>query len=446
MAQQKKKTVNNKEHLPTRPAHQTEVGSENEHALGSVIFDRFEVFGVRRGGQGTVYLVEEIHSHEKYAVKTFPTFLQNKSSENLQKIPDELDALTKIPFHNNIVSPLSVEYINEYPYIFMEYIPTSLRERIGKLSFEEGVDLAYQICCAMDFINNMRTTISVVDQPERLKRVQKGYNFPKEWRDESREILISEEGLIGTPGRTHMIHGDLKPENVLISEDGVGKVSDFGMAHLFDFASGSFVQQTHGTVPYMSPEQLRGEALDERSDVFSFGVMFYEMLRGSLPYPFDLLKLNSSKWRTRLNNFYNEVNTFGDLTPPWEGIQNPSESYDINELVFCCLFTVAGYRFPNFRAVRRRFESLGIHPQKVAQEDSKLKAADKFRRALLLHKMGKAKDALDMFNNALILDPNNPRFWTEAAFALNDLGEKTLAENILSQAKEMGFQNVSDKK
>lgn len=336
MSQQKRK--NNNEYLPTEPISQAKAGGKDKYALGSVLFDRFEVFGIRHGGQGTVYLVEEIHSHEKYAVKTFLIPPQNDSSENSQKIPDELDALTKIPFHNNIVAPLSVEYLDEAPYIIMEYIPTNLRERVGKLSFDEAVGLAYQICCAMDFIHNIRTTISIIDQPERLKRVPKGYNFPPEWRDESREIIISEEGYVGTPGRKHIIHGDLKPENVLITEDGIGKVSDFGMAHLFNFASGTFIQQTHGTVPYMSPEQLRGESLDERSDVFSFGVMFYEMLQKSLPYPFDLLELNSSKWRTRLNSFYNEIDTSSDLTPPWDGIQNPSESYDINELVFCCLF------------------------------------------------------------------------------------------------------------
>ena len=444
MSQQKKKTKNSNEYQPTEATHHADVESKDKHALGSVLFDRFEVFGIRHGGQGTVYLVEEINSHKKYAVKTFPIPPQNDSSENLRKIPDELEALIKIPFHNNIVVPLSVEYLDEVPYIVMEYIPTNLRERIGKLSFEESLLLAYQICLAMDFIHNIRIKISVLDQPERFAHVQKGFIFPDEWRNDSRSLLISEEGYVGTPGRVHIIHGDLKPENVLIDEDGVAKVSDFGMAHLFNFASGSFIQQSSGTVPYMAPEQLRGEPLDERTDVFSFGVMFYEMLQGTFPYPFDLLSLDKSKWRDRLGSFYNEIHFYNDLTPPWDGIQNPSKYPYINDLVFSCLFPAADNRSPNFHIIRRKFEYLGLETKMIFSSESNDKLMDQYKRALLLYRMGKVKESLDLFNTALVNDPNNNRIWEDAATALRSIGEINLAERFLSRANDISAKNLSD--
>jgi eukaryotic-like serine/threonine-protein kinase len=87
-----------------------------------------------------------------------------------------------------------------------------------------------------------------------------------------------------------IFHRDLKPENILLPEGGTGpKVVDFGVAKLTKTAAGdggtmSVVGTIVGTPAYMSPEQLRGEAVDARADVFSLGVMAYEMLTARLPY------------------------------------------------------------------------------------------------------------------------------------------------------------------
>ena len=96
--------------------------------------------------------------------------------------------------------------------------------------------------------------------------------------------------------RQNIIHRDLKPSNIMITPEGHVKVLDFGLAKRLRPVEGGDSQEetltvdltqtgdTLGTVPYMSPEQLRGEAVDARSDIFSFGVTLYEMLTGIDPF------------------------------------------------------------------------------------------------------------------------------------------------------------------
>lgn len=89
----------------------------------------------------------------------------------------------------------------------------------------------------------------------------------------------------------HIIHRDLKPSNVLLTRRGTVKLIDFGLAHLTQASTASTpLLPVAGTPPYMAPEQWRGEALDERTDIWGAGVMLYEMLTGELPFPDVSLK------------------------------------------------------------------------------------------------------------------------------------------------------------
>ena len=106
--------------------------------------------------------------------------------------------------------------------------------------------------------------------------------------DSAAAVTLQVLNAVAHAHANQVIHRDLKPDNVFILKDGAVKVTDFGIAHIGDpSASLTRAGTILGTVGYMSPEQLRGEPIDERSDIFAIGVMLYEMLGGLNPFGTD---------------------------------------------------------------------------------------------------------------------------------------------------------------
>lgn len=110
------------------------------------------------------------------------------------------------------------------------------------------------------------------------------------WR-QCLELLIGVADGLAAAHSANILHRDIKPANILISKSGYAKLADFGLATLTGDALAASSAQTRtatgtliGTIAYMSPEQAAGRSLDERSDVFSFGVVLYEMLTGRRPF------------------------------------------------------------------------------------------------------------------------------------------------------------------
>jgi len=195
------------------------------------------------GGFGTVYLAEDTWIGKKVALK-----VPHRQSVNFGELLREPRLLASLN-HPNIVTVLTAEKQDNVFFIVMEYVAGETLENIiardGALDLARALDFTCQICNAVDHAHN--------------------------------------QGVI---------HRDLRPGNVLVAENGLVKVADFGTSRFLELAA-------HGTTvigspPYMAPEQFQGRAVFA-SDIYSLGVTMYQMMTGTLPYqtpaPADLEKL-----------------------------------------------------------------------------------------------------------------------------------------------------------
>src|SRR5215204_2984897 len=195
------------------------------------------------GGFGTVYLANDTWIDKRVAIKV--PHRQNLDFGELLREPRLLASLS----HPNIVTVLTAEKQDDVFFIVMEYVPgdtlEAVIERDGTLDLGKALDFTCQICNAMDHAHK--------------------------------------QGII---------HRDLRPGNVLVTDQGMVKVADFGTSRFLEIAA-------HGTTvigspPYMAPEQFQGKAVFA-SDIYSLGVTMFQMLVGDLPYdtpgPADLERL-----------------------------------------------------------------------------------------------------------------------------------------------------------
>ncbi len=207
---------------------------------GSVISEKYQIIDVLgRGGMGVVYVAQDTRLKRTVALKFLPPEL-TQVSEARERFTQEARAASALD-HNNICTVYEIgETDKGRVYISMAYYGgASLKDRISKgpLDVDESVNIALQLA-------------------EGLQRAH-------------------EKGII---------HRDIKPANILFTQEGVPKLLDFGLAKLGGEVRLTKVGTTMGTVAYMSPEQARGEEADQRSDIYSFGVVLYEMLGGQLPF------------------------------------------------------------------------------------------------------------------------------------------------------------------
>ena len=202
-----------------------------------------------RGGMGEVYLAEDLRLSRKVAIKFLPADVATDERARQRLLREAKTAATLD--HPNICAIYEVGEDNSHSFIVLQYI--------------EGETLA-----------------------ARLKRQ----------RPELREALAIAAQVAEALSEAHargIIHRDIKPENIMLTSRGQVKVLDFGLAKMLrdpgilesDAQTGSMLSMpgvVMGTVPYMSPEQVRGEELDGRSDIFSFGTVLYEVFSGRRPF------------------------------------------------------------------------------------------------------------------------------------------------------------------
>lgn len=206
------------------------------------IAGRFRVESlIQRGGMGDVYRGTDLETEQSIAIKTLNREMILEDPLLLERFRREADVLRRLN-HPNIVHILATVDEDTAHHIVMEYMPGGslgdLIDQEGKLSLKRSVQIA----------------LDLADALTRAHRLQ-------------------------------VIHRDVKPANVLLAADGTPRLTDFGVAQMADHQTrltqhGALL----GTVAYLSPELCTGEAYSEKSDIWAFGIVIYEMLAGRRPF------------------------------------------------------------------------------------------------------------------------------------------------------------------
>lgn len=208
--------------------------------LGTMLSGRYEVFKrVGSGGMADVYMAKDHKLNRNVAVKVLKSeYVEDEKF--LKKFETEAQAVARLS-HPNIVNIYDVGIEDGINYIVME--------------LAEGITLK-------EYIR------------------KKGYLSPKETVEISTQIASA----ISHAHKNHIIHRDIKPQNILVSDTGIIKVTDFGIAKVTSSNTVTSTATAMGSVHYISPEQAKGRFCDEKSDIYSLGITMYEMVTGHVPF------------------------------------------------------------------------------------------------------------------------------------------------------------------
>jgi len=241
-----------------------------------------------RGGMGVVYLAKDLNLQRQVALKVLPPEM-NRSPDAVKNFIREAQNIAQL---NNpyIVTLYDAGEYNQAYYLTMEYVEgENLRDlvvRYKKVPLSLGIEIFKQLALALDYAHSKR-----------------------------------------------VIHRDIKPSNIMLTETQTIKVMDFGLAALFDEVR-TAQTQVSGTPLYMSPEQMQGRPLDHRTDIYSMGIMMYELFTGSPPFPEQGVS-------------YHQVHT--PPRPPKE--LNPEIPDSLSRIIFKALAKDPSQRYQNARSV-----------------------------------------------------------------------------------------------
>lgn len=267
------------------------------------------------GGMGEVYLAEDTKLDRKVALKILPPDVAANEGR-MRRFVLEAKAAAALS-HPNIAHIYEIGETNDIPFIAMEYV--------------EGETLREKIRCGK---SELRVLL--------------------------KDLLQTAEGL-AKAHEAGIVHRDLKPENIMVTRDGYAKILDFGLAKLLEpkqenppdmtEAATAVMPVPHstpgvvmGTVSYMSPEQAQGRSVDQRSDIFSFGCILYEVASGRRPFDAD------SVIDTLHKIIYEPTPSISDL--------NPSAPSDLQRIVRRSLAKEPGKRYQTIRDVANDLEEM----------------------------------------------------------------------------------------
>jgi serine/threonine-protein kinase len=211
--------------------------------IGTVLSERYRLEAkLGSGGMSTVYLARDETLDRPVAVKVMHREM-SEQADQLQRFRQEARAVAKLS-HPNVVGVIDAGEDGGYPYIVLEYVEgETLKQRISRLG-------------ALDVQESLAYAIEIA------------------------------RGLTVAHAR-QMVHRDIKPQNVLIDADGRAKLTDFGISRTLEGDGLTATGRVLGTTDYVAPEQAMGQGVDPRSDIYSLGVVLYEMLTGDVPFHAD---------------------------------------------------------------------------------------------------------------------------------------------------------------
>jgi serine/threonine protein kinase/tetratricopeptide (TPR) repeat protein len=214
-----------------------------ELTTGSTFAGKYQIIEeIGKGGMGRVYKAQDTEIREKVALKLIkPEIVADEKT--VERFRNELKFTRKIR-HKNVCQMYDLNKEEETYYITMEYVSgddlKSLIRKMGHLSTGQAITIANQICDGLEEAHNVG-----------------------------------------------VVHRDLKPSNIMIDRDGNARIMDFGIARSLKEKGITGAGVMIGTPEYMSPEQVEGKDVDQRSDIYSLGVILYEMVAGRVPFEGD---------------------------------------------------------------------------------------------------------------------------------------------------------------
>jgi serine/threonine protein kinase len=267
---------------------------------------------IGQGGMGTVYRARDKKLGKTVAVKVL-SHKEPAESDSRKRLRNEARAAA-ILNHPSIVTVLDYDEEDDVPFVVYEFVEGKTLDQVIKeepMPFERVVDIASQLASALEYAH-----------------------------------------------RRGILHRDIKPQNIIITAEGRAKILDFGLAKktkvelvredgatfetsTVDTAAGTIV----GTVEYMSPEQIAGETLDGRTDLFSLGIVLYEMATGANPF--------------RGQNFASIVGKIMSQDAPDFPARSFKFSTELRDIILRCLQKKREERYQGARALLQDLEQLG---------------------------------------------------------------------------------------
>ena len=279
--------------IPVSPTKTIETPTE-ELTTGSTFAGRYQIIEeLGKGGMGKVYRALDKKLNEEVALKLIKSEIAS-DKKTLERFGNELKIARKI-VHKNIGRMYELMEEKGTHYITMEYVP--------------GQDLKGLIRQSRQL--TVGTTISIA------KQVCEG---------------LSEAHKLGT------VHRDLKPSNIMIDKEGNARIMDFGIARSLKAKGITGAGVMIGTPEYMSPEQVEGKETDQRSDIYSLGIILYEMLTGRVPFEGDTPLSVAVKQKTE--------------TPPAPRKLNAQIPEDLSRVILRCMEKDKTNRYQSVREVR----------------------------------------------------------------------------------------------